>query len=93
MYYLLGIILCVSAAYKFKDVQGFAKEFQQYDIIAKRIPVYGYLFPYLELFSFFKSFHAVNNEHDCICYLVFKFIWNRDRNSKDCKNIGWTRAG
>ena len=49
MYYVIGLILCASAAYKFTDLQEFVQEFQQYDIIAKRFPIYGYLFPILEL--------------------------------------------
>lgn len=39
---LFGII-------KLKDIKGFQRRFITYDLISKRIPIYGYLFPFIEI--------------------------------------------
>lgn len=35
--------------FKLLDVKGFAEGYASYDIIAKQVPVYGYLYPFIEL--------------------------------------------
>jgi copper chaperone CopZ len=39
----------VFGAFKLLDVPAFARSYAQYDIIAKRIPVWGYAYPFIEL--------------------------------------------
>jgi copper chaperone CopZ len=39
----------VFGAFKLLDVPAFAKAYQQYDIIAKHVPLWGYVFPFVEV--------------------------------------------
>jgi copper chaperone CopZ len=39
----------VFGAFKLLDVPAFARSYAQYDVIAKRIPVWGYAYPFIEL--------------------------------------------
>jgi copper chaperone CopZ len=39
----------VFGAFKLLDVPAFARSYAQYDVIAKRIPVWGYVYPFIEL--------------------------------------------
>lgn len=44
----MGVFFLTFAAFKFIDLSGFAASFSNYDIIAKRLPGYGRVYPYLE---------------------------------------------
>lgn len=46
--FMAGFFL-VFSFFKFLDLKGFANSYAMYDIIAKRIPVYGFIYPFLEL--------------------------------------------
>ena len=45
----MGTIFLVLGLLKLTDLQSFSKIFAKYDIVAKRVPVYGYLYPFLEI--------------------------------------------
>lgn len=45
----LGFFFCTFAYFKFLDLKGFKSLFEQYDIVAKRFPIYGYIYPFLEM--------------------------------------------
>ncbi len=48
------------AAFKLMDLKGFAEGYQTYDLLAKPVPVYGYVYPFLELgigIAMLLSFH------------------------------------
>ena len=46
--FMAGFFL-VFSFFKFLDIKGFATSYAMYDIVAKRIPSYGYVYPFLEL--------------------------------------------
>jgi hypothetical protein len=46
--FMAGFFL-VFSFFKFLDLTGFATSYAMYDIVAKRIPAYGYVYPFLEL--------------------------------------------
>ncbi|MBR9919932.1 MAG: heavy-metal-associated domain-containing protein [Bacteroidetes bacterium] len=46
--FMAGFFL-VFSFFKFLDLKGFAKSYQMYDLLAARIPVYGIIYPFLEL--------------------------------------------
>lgn len=46
--FMAGFFL-VFSFFKLLDLQGFADAFSNYDIIAKRFPFYGFIYPFLEL--------------------------------------------
>lgn len=46
--FMAGFFL-VFSFFKFLDLKGFANSYAMYDIIAKKIPVYGFVYPFLEL--------------------------------------------
>jgi copper chaperone CopZ len=46
--FMAGFFL-VFSFFKFLDLKGFASSYAMYDIIAKKIPVYGFIYPFLEL--------------------------------------------
>ncbi len=47
-YYMAGFFIAFSF-FKMLDVRGFANSFSMYDPIAKRAPIYGYIYPFIEL--------------------------------------------
>ncbi len=47
-YFMAGFFL-VFAGFKLLDLRGFADAYDTYDLLAKRVPAYGYLYPFLEL--------------------------------------------
>ena len=48
MSFMAGFYL-VFGAFKLLDVPAFAASYARYDVIAKRLPVWGYLYPFIEL--------------------------------------------
>lgn len=59
----MGTIFLVLGLLKLTDLQSFSKIFAKYDIVAKRVPVYGYLYPFLEIMiglSLFVKDYRVN---------------------------------
>lgn len=49
MHYFMGLFFAIFAMFKFFNLSGFADGFQMYDIIAKRIRIYAYAYPLIEL--------------------------------------------
>lgn len=47
-YFMAGFFL-VFSAFKLIDLKGFANGYSQYDLLAKRVYGYGYVYPFLEL--------------------------------------------
>ena len=45
----MGLFLLVFGGLKLVDLKGFAEGFASYDIIAKKITHYGYIFPFIEI--------------------------------------------
>ena len=42
-----GMFFLFLATLKFWDLKGFCHSFREYDLIAKRFPLYGYIYPFL----------------------------------------------
>ena len=49
MHDFMGLFLVVFSMFKFFDLEGFADGFHMYDLLAKRVRSYGYIYPFLEL--------------------------------------------
>ncbi len=47
-YFMAGFFI-VFAVFKLMDLKGFKQGYQTYDLLAKKIPNYGYIYPFLEL--------------------------------------------
>ena len=45
----MGLFYIVFSFFKFLDLRGFPKSFKMYDPLAKAIPIYGWVYPFLEL--------------------------------------------
>lgn len=48
-YFMIGFFLTF-AGFKLMDLPGFAHGYATYDLLAQRFPVYGYIYPFIELF-------------------------------------------
>jgi YHS domain-containing protein len=49
MHDFMGFFLVMFSMFKFFDLDGFADGFQMYDLLAKRVRAYAYVYPFLEL--------------------------------------------
>jgi hypothetical protein len=49
MHLYMGFFLCILSMFKFFDPPGFADGFQMYDLLARRVRAYAYVYPLLEL--------------------------------------------
>lgn len=47
-YFMAGFFI-VFSFFKFLNIKAFANSYQMYDIVAKQIPVYGFVYPFIEL--------------------------------------------
>jgi len=47
----MGAFFMAFAFFKLLDLRGFVNSYRMYDIVARRIPVYGYVYPFIELAS------------------------------------------
>ena len=45
----MGLFYVVFSFFKFLDLKGFQTSFQMYDPLAKRISIYGWVYPFIEL--------------------------------------------
>ena len=45
----MGLFYIVFSFFKFLDLKGFPESFKMYDPLAKRIPIYGWIYPFIEL--------------------------------------------
>jgi hypothetical protein len=48
-YFMIGFFLTF-ATFKLMDLKGFKEGYETYDLLAQKIPWYGYLYPFIELF-------------------------------------------
>jgi copper chaperone CopZ len=49
MEYFMGGFFLVFSFFKFLDIRGFAASYRSYDLLAKAVPAYGFIYPFLEL--------------------------------------------
>lgn len=49
LHYYMGFLLCSFAMLKLFSPEAFAKDFAMYDLLARRVKAYGYVYPVLEL--------------------------------------------
>ncbi len=49
MRYFMAVFFVTFGLFKLADLEGFVSSYRGYDIIAKRLPAYGYLYPFIEL--------------------------------------------
>lgn len=49
MYDFMGMFFMVFSFFKFLDLKGFQKSFRQYDPLAAKLGVYGWVYPFIEL--------------------------------------------
>jgi len=47
-YFMAGFFLTF-AGFKLMDLKGFAEGYSTYDLLAQRVPAYGYIYPFIEL--------------------------------------------
>lgn len=45
----MGLFYVVFSFFKMLDLQGFPKSFKMYDPLAKRVPLYGWIYPFIEV--------------------------------------------
>lgn len=50
MYDFMGCFLMVFGFFKMINLRKFVEAYQEYDLIAKRFKIYGYLYPFIEFF-------------------------------------------
>lgn len=50
MQFFMGSLLTLLSLVKLFNIQGFAKIFHLYDLLAQRVKFYGFVYPFLELF-------------------------------------------
>ena len=48
-YFMIGFFLTFSG-FKLIDLRGFAQSYNTYDLLAKRVYIYGFIYPFIELF-------------------------------------------
>ncbi len=48
MHFMAGFFL-VFSFFKMLDIKAFAESYAMYDVVARRIPVYGYIYPFIEM--------------------------------------------
>jgi YHS domain-containing protein len=62
MSHFMGGFFLIFSFFKFLNLQGFADSYRTYDILAKSIPLYGWLYPFIELFlgiSYFVNWNPI----------------------------------
>jgi hypothetical protein len=50
MHSFMGYFFIFLSLFKFFDLKGFVEGFSTYDLIAKRVRIYGYMYPFIEFF-------------------------------------------
>lgn len=56
----MGAFFLAFSFFKLLDLKGFADNYRSYDVVARRIPVYGYIYPFIELLlgiGYITAFH------------------------------------
>jgi copper chaperone CopZ len=60
MSHFMGAFFLAFSFFKLLDLRGFAEAYRSYDIVAKKIPAYGFVYPFIELFlgiAYIIGFH------------------------------------
>ncbi|MDZ4846183.1 MAG: heavy metal-associated domain-containing protein [Chitinophagales bacterium] len=63
--------------FKFLNLEGFAESYSSYDLLAKRLPVYGYVYPFIELalgIAYLTGFNPVITNTTTIAVMGFSSI-------------------
>ncbi|MBL6678948.1 MAG: heavy metal translocating P-type ATPase [Flavobacteriaceae bacterium] len=45
----MGLFYIIFSFFKILDIKGFSKSFRMYDPLAKQVPIYGYIYPFIEV--------------------------------------------
>lgn len=72
--YLMGYFFIVFSLFKMIDISAFAIGYQEYDIIAKRVKAWGYIYPFIELSLGVMYLLVVNNPALHIITIIMSFI-------------------
>ena len=62
MRHFMGGFFLTFSFFKLLDLRGFADSYRMYDVVARRIPTYGYAYPFIELLlgaAYVTGFHPV----------------------------------
>ncbi len=70
MHYFMGIFLCIFSLLKIFDLQGFAKGFQKYDLLAKRFVLYAFIYPFIELSLGLLYLAFIYTQFTCIATII-----------------------
>jgi len=60
-YFMTGFFL-IFAGFKMADLSGFAHGYATYDLLAQRLPIYGYIYPFIEFGFGFAMFLGFQNQ-------------------------------
>ena len=74
--FMAGFFL-VFSFFKFLDIRGFANSYAMYDLLARKVPAYGYVYPFVELalgVSFLTGFNLVFTNWATIIVMGFSSI-------------------
>ncbi|MDQ3108471.1 MAG: heavy-metal-associated domain-containing protein [Bacteroidota bacterium] len=75
-YFMAGFFL-VFSFFKFLDLKGFAESYSMYDVLAKKVKVYGYIYPFIELtlgILFLTGFQPLSTNIATIVIMGFSSI-------------------
>ena len=75
-YFMAGFFIAFSF-FKFLDLKGFAVSYRTYDLLAKRLPAYGYVYPFLELalgIAYLTAFNPVLTNSATVIIMSFSSI-------------------
>jgi hypothetical protein len=67
----MGLLFCNFSMLKFFNLQGFVEGFQKYDAVARRVTLYAYLFPFIELLMGLSFLSMIGLAYT----LPFTFVW------------------
>ncbi|MCU4676523.1 glutaredoxin [Catenovulum sp. 2E275] len=70
----LGIGLSLFATLKLMDLKAFVFRFKQYDMIAKKLPAYGFIFPFIQLIAGFAILAGLFHPVICIIAILFGLL-------------------
>lgn len=74
--FMAGFFL-VFSFFKFLDLKAFASSYSMYDVLAKRVPVYGYAYPFIELalgLAFLTGFNPIVTNWATLIIMGFSSI-------------------
>ncbi|MBK7036065.1 MAG: cation transporter [Bacteroidetes bacterium] len=75
-YFMAGFFITFSF-FKLLDLKGFAESYAMYDILAKKLPVYGYIYPFIELLlgiAYLSSFNMLITNAVTVVVMGFSSI-------------------